>query len=81
MFGTNLVPEMPEMKDCPFCGERAVWQKYDNLYNVGCENGDCWADVVSNTFYFENLKDAIEFWNYRPLTGSKQAWLGLEKNG
>ena len=75
MFGTNLAPEMPKMlkmEDCPFCGVSALWQKRYNRFNVGCSIGDCWADIESNHKYFDTLKDAIEFWNYRPITKNYQ---------
>lgn len=57
---------MDNLKPCPFCGRKAVLEKYQefdgkNVYQVYCPD----ATTQVRTKWFHTEKEAIEAWNRR----------------
>lgn len=57
---------MPELKLCPFCGGKAILEKYQefggkNVYQVYCPD----ATTQVRTKWFHTEKEAVEAWNRR----------------
>lgn len=54
---------MPELKPCPFCGDKGVVQRSGYCFRVCCSNRDC--PIEPRTHWFSNRLSAIETWNRR----------------
>lgn len=50
---------MPELNPCPFCGEKARIDRYENFYRVLC------TDCPASTEWLYSEQEAIEVWNTR----------------
>ncbi len=54
-----------ELKQCPFCGKKAISVRSGNHYYISHSFGDC--EVVNKRFS-ETEAEAIKVWNTRPET-------------
>lgn len=55
---------LPELKVCPFCGERAVLYKTnDGRYYIECDNMNC--PMKPATIISSNKDKLIQAWNTR----------------
>ena len=54
---------MNKIKQCPFCGSRAVLRTYDDKYYVRCSNVGC--KVYAATENEDSPEEAIRAWNKR----------------
>lgn len=55
---------MPELKPCPFCGEKAEIMEYSDRFQCGCKDEDCIAWVEEMRVYLTR-SEAIKDWNTR----------------
>jgi len=56
---------LPDLKKCPFCGDRAVMFKTpDGKYYIMCDNIDC--PIRPSTLISPNKDKLIQAWNTRP---------------
>ena len=55
---------MPELKPCPFCGEKAEIMEYSDRFQCGCKDEDCIAWVEEMPVYLTR-SGAIKDWNTR----------------
>ncbi len=70
---------MSKIKNCPFCGERAITSCFDgrgiknNVWLIGCDTLDtsgaqtrlCIGNIAHVLGTFETEEDAIKAWNTR----------------
>lgn len=54
-----------DLKDCPFCGQKATMVHTESGYGVGCiGNGKCRGDI-SRSYQYKTIEEAMEAWNRR----------------
>ena len=53
-----------ELERCPFCGGKAIIEKYDYGYHIGCNQYGCFCDIEGSPFW-DSEEDAAEAWNCR----------------
>lgn len=62
---------MEELKECPFCGEKAQLVRFEDKekgqtwFGVRCKNYDCIANDISPEYGYEHR--AVACWNRRSL--------------
>ena len=62
---------MAELKPCPFCGggARIINNVFQDLWDISCLDGFCYAHLASDEARYYDLDDAIEAWNRRAEDG------------
>ena len=61
-----------ELKPCPFCGgeARIINNVFQDLWDISCIDGFCYAHLSSDEARYYELDDAIEAWNRRAEDGT-----------
>ena len=64
-------PKKAELKPCPFCGGEAkiINNVFQDLWDISCLDGFCYAHLASDEARYYDLDDAIEAWNRRAEDG------------
>lgn len=67
---------MSVLKTCPFCGQQAHTDSFEDLnktlcFLVGCDTPDCFGYIERVTKVFDDEESAIKAWNRRPESERK----------